>query len=175
MWSRLEINYRWHKRGFKYLMLYLSLAGIITFSLFILEEAFQTTMFGTWPSQDAGRWDLVKKGVETMDGIVCIMNAVNYSVGWFQPLAFISYRAYAQSARSYIEGLKAKAIANAPALFVGESIDMEFVVKSIQNVEHGFLIRNGRFAILRDRRPEGNVIHVSGKLTLENNQLTIVE
>jgi len=29
----------------------LSILGIVTFSLFILEEAVQVTIFGTWPAQ----------------------------------------------------------------------------------------------------------------------------
>jgi len=156
-------------------MLYLTIAGMITFSLFILEEAFQTAMFGTWPAQDAGRWDLVKAGCDTMAGFVLTMEIVNYSVGWFQPLAFVSYRAYAKSARSYVKGLRAKAIQNAPALFIGEDIDLLFEVKSIQNVKDGYLLRYGRYGLIRQQRPEGRVLNVSGKITLIKNQIIIVE
>lgn len=170
-----ELGFRWHKRGFRYAMLYLTIAGMITFSLFILEEAFQTTMFGTWPAQDAGRWDIVKQGCNTMDGIILTMNIVNYSVGWFQPLAFISYRAYAKSAKLYVRGLRSKAIQNAPSLFLGNDIDMEFEVKSIQTIEKGFLIRSGRFAVIRKQRPKDRVLNVSGKISLNNNQIVIQE
>jgi hypothetical protein len=156
-------------------MLYLTVAGMITFSLFILEEAFQTTMFGTWPAQDAGRWDIVKKGCHTMDGIIFTMNVVNYSVGWFQPLAFISYRAYAKSAKLYVQGLRAKAIQNSPSLFIGSGVDIEFEVKSIQPVDAGFLIRSGRFAIIRSQRPESRVLHVTGEIAINNNQIVIKE
>jgi hypothetical protein len=156
-------------------MLYLTIAGMITFSLFILEEAFQTAMFGTWPAQDAGRWDLVKTGCDTMEGFVLTMEIVNYSVGWFQPLAFVSYRAYAKSARSYIKGLRAKAIMNSPVLFVGEDIDMTFEIKSIQNTKDGYLLRYGRYGLVRKQRPTERIINVSGKITLNKNQILIVE
>lgn len=175
MMTRFELGYRWHKRGLRYAMLYLTVAGMITFSLFILEEAFQTTMFGTWPAQDAARWDIVKQGCNTMDGIILTMNIVNYSVGWFQPLAFISYRAYAKSAKLYVRGLRSKAIQNAPSLFLGDEIDMEFEVKSIQTVDAGFLIRSGRFAVIRSQRPKDRVIHVSGEITLNKNRIVIKE
>jgi hypothetical protein len=168
-------QYRFNKFWLKYFALYLTIAGLVTFSLFILEEAFQTTMFGTWPAQDAGRWDLVKTGAETMEKITFTMKAVNYSVGWIQPLAFISYRAYAQSADFYVQGLKAKAMQHAPILFEGEIIQMAFHKYSITAQQDGFLIRNGRFAIFRKHRPTESIIDVRGKLTVVKNQAMIVE
>ena len=42
--------------GFKWLAVYMSLVGLITFPLFIHEEAIQTTMFGTWQAGPADRW-----------------------------------------------------------------------------------------------------------------------
>ena len=48
------------------LAVYISVTGLVTFSLFICEESIQTAMFGTWPAQDAGDWYTVKFGVERM-------------------------------------------------------------------------------------------------------------
>jgi len=47
----------------------LSILGIITFSLFIFEEAIQMATFGTWPAQYAKDWDLVMEGADTIASI----------------------------------------------------------------------------------------------------------
>ena len=167
--------YRITKIWFRWIMLYLTIAGMITFSLFILEEDYQTTMIGTWPAQDAGRWDIVKVGTDTMSGITLTMKIVNYSVGWFQPLAFVSYRAYAKSADYYTTSLRAKAIHNAPELFEGEKIDIIFTMKQISTVANGYLIRSGRYGVIRKQRPQSRSFPVTGTLTLVNNQIIIKE
>ena len=69
----------------------LSILGIVTFSLFILEEAVQVTIFGTWPAQNAKDWDLVLEGCDTM--------ATDY----------------------YVQALRKKVLANAPECFEGKT------------------------------------------------------
>ena len=132
--------------------MYLSIAGLITFSLFILEESFQTVMFGTWPAQDANRWDIVLEGTDLMEKMLTTMNAVNYSCGWIQPLAFISYRAYAKSEKFYIKSLRAKVLAHEPELMVGREIKIKFKVNSIKKYGDKFLLSNGRLVIISDKR-----------------------
>jgi len=137
--------------------IYLSIAGLATFSLFILEEAFQTVMFGTWPAQDARRWDIVLEGTDLMEKMLKTMQIVNYSAGWIQPLAFISYRAYAQSEEFYIKSLRAKVLANAPELMVGREITLSFHVKQIKKYGDKFLLSNGRLVIVSDKRINGTM------------------
>ena len=114
------------KRWLSYALILISFWGLLTFSLFIHEEAIQTAMFGTWPAQDAGDWELVLEGVDLMGSINLSMKIINYSVGWLQPLAFFSYRAYSKSTDFYIKGLKAKAFARAPEAFHGRTVEFKF-------------------------------------------------
>lgn len=141
--------------------IYLSLAGIVTFSLFILEESFQTAMFGTWPAQDAQRWDVVLDGTKIMDHFIWWMDVVNYSSGWIQPLAFISYRAYSKSAKYYTRSLKAKVLAHQPELMEGQKVKIKFIVKQITKDKYGLILSNGRLKIRSKERAFG-IIDVEG-------------
>jgi len=143
---------------------YLSIAGLVTFSLFILEEAFQTAMFGTWPAQDAQRWDIVLDGTDIMDDCTWWMTTVNYSVGWIQPLAFISYRAYAKSANFYTRSLRSKVMVNQPELLLGRTIKMRFIVKEARKHESNYVMSNGRIKYTSDKKLSG-VLDIEGVLT----------
>jgi hypothetical protein len=135
--------------------MYLSIAGLVTFSLFMLEESYQTVMFGTWPAQDAQRWDIVLEGTDLMEKMMHTMNIVNYSCGWVQPLAFISYRAYAESEEFYIKSLRAKVLHNAPELMVDRKIELKFKINNIKKYGDKFLLSNGRLVIVSDKRING--------------------
>jgi hypothetical protein len=160
---------------FKWLLAYLSIAGLVTFSLFILEESFQTIMFGTWPAQDAGAWEVVVEGTDMMEGVVTTMRVVNYSAGWIQPLAFISYRSYANSAEFYIKGLRAKALAMSPESFVNRNVTISFTPRSLVTIGDQKYLTSGRIHIPTDtdvgwnggRTARGVLLKHDGKLFLE--------
>ena len=107
------------KSGLQMALAIVTILGLITFSLFILEEAFQTIMFGTWPAQDAQDWDTVLTGTDLMVTTVNTLDTINYVCGWLQPLAFIAYRSYGKAARFYIKGLRSKVFAMSPESFDG--------------------------------------------------------
>jgi len=151
------------KRALAVFAIYLSIAGLITFSLFILEESFQTVMFGTWPAKDAKRWDVVLDGTDLMQDIVFVMKALNYSLGWVQPLAFISYGSYAKSAQYYIDALRAEVLVFSPELMEGRFVSMKFVVKSVSKTKQGFIISNGRIKFRSDKRISG-IVDIKGIL-----------
>jgi hypothetical protein len=165
-WSGLQHKFRWFLVA---IATYISITGLVTFSLFIHEEAIQTTMFGTWPAQDAGRWDVVKEGVGIMEGINRSMRIINYVGGWIQPLAFISYGNYAKATDYYTKALKAKTMAHAPQLFIGENVDIELPVNEARIIDGGLEARNG--AIIIRFRPDQRapVIRVQGKLEMVGN------
>lgn len=144
---------------------YLAVAGTVTFSLFILEESFQTAMFGSWPAQDAQRWDIVLEATDLMESFIDTMDTLNYAVGWVQPFAFISYRAYAQAERLYVKGLRSKVLAHAPRLMVGREVSLEFVIKRRQKLDTGlFISGGGNIGILCDEPPEGRSVALTGML-----------
>jgi len=144
IWARLKV----FAKGFpKWFGLYLGLAGLITFNLFILEEAFQTTMFATWPAQDAQEWRLVKQSLSVMEKIRKTTVAVNYAAGWINPIAFVAYGKYIDSERAYIDGLTAKTLAHAPELFIGEKVTMTFIPMEKEHVGYHWILRNNRLTV----------------------------
>lgn len=111
----------------------ISIMGILTFSEFILEESFQTIMFGTWPAQDAKEWRLVKRGLEAMEYPVTAMKIINWGFGWVQPFGFFAYNAYIRSAEFYMLGLSAKVFAYCPECFDGEEVTFTFRPQRIED------------------------------------------
>jgi len=153
---------------------YISIVGVVIFSLFIIEEAFQTAMFGTWPAQDAGRWDIVKDGIVLMESITWTGKTVNTFFGWIQPFAFISYGEYFKSAKFYTIALKAKCLANDPELFIGETIEIKLRIKRFVKNKLGYMVRFGRIGIIFKEKPELNsYIEFKGKLEQIDGKLMI--
>jgi hypothetical protein len=163
------------KQFLKYFATYLAIAGLVTFSMFIIEEAYQTVMFGTWPAQDADRWDLVLKGSDLMEDINKTLKIINYCAGWIQPLAFISYHAYSKSAEYYVEALRAKAFANAPELFIGRTVTVGFNPQRSERTEDGrrWRLVNGRIRVEVDQLPKEKIVTKTGKVTLEGDKIVI--
>ena len=154
---------------------YLALAGLITFSMFILEESLQSVTFGIWPAKNAKAWANVKRGLDLMENINTTLKIVNYSVGWVQPLAFISYRAYSEASDSFIESSIVEVLANEPELYLNRKVRIEFIPRSIESLEDGsFLATNGRLNARRPERPTiGQVIRVEGILRKIDGKLVI--
>lgn len=151
-------------------MMILTVMGVVTFSLFILEEAFQTVMFGTWAAQDAQDWPTVKAGLDLMCRIQTTLKWVNYLTGWIQPLAFIAYGSYAKSAQYYIQALQAKTLAHAPELFIGEKITLSFTPRTQEiRADGSILATNGKIqVVLPAGLPEG-AYRLSGRLEANAN------
>ena len=150
---------------------YLTIAGLVTFSQFILEEAFQTIMFSTWAAQDANRWDIVHDSTELMQTSLTTLKVVTYTIGWIQPLGFISYLSYAQAEDRYIKSLRAKVLANAPELFIGKRVEYSASPKSWETIGN-FYVTNGRIRIISKTKPEPSM-RVSGILMSSGNRLYI--
>lgn len=163
------------KEKLSILMAVLSVMGIVTFSLFILQESFQTVMFGSWPAQDAGDWRQVRRGVLMMRATARTINIVNYSVGWIQPLAFISYRSYAKSAQYYLESLEKKTFARAPELFIGERVEFAFYPKQIKNIRGAREATNGKIRVILSKTPERGQITVSGVLRIDSEGRLVID
>jgi hypothetical protein len=169
----------WENRAktyLRYFFAYITIVGIVTFSLFLHEEAIQTAIWGTWPAQDAKQWHLVKKGLTLVNSINTSMKIINYCFGWIQPLALIAYYQYAKATDYYIESLNAKIFANAPELYIGEKVKLEFIPREIRN---GELAINGRLGVyLKDHTKAFtdkvfNKVRIEGTVFYENNLLII--
>ena len=161
------------KRFLSQLVIILSILGIITFSLFIFEESIQMATFGTWPAQDTGDWMLVLKGLDTISSINKAMKAVNYSVGWLQPFAFFSYRAFGKATDYYVESLKRKVFANSPECFLGRKVEFVFIPKRIEKEGSRVKLINGRICVLTSSIPDTQKILVSGIIERKGNLLIV--
>ena len=151
----------------------LSILGIITFSLFIFEEAIQMATFGTWPAQYANDWDLVMQGCDTIGSINRAMKVVNHTVGWIQPLAFFSYRAFGKSTDYYLKALKAKVFANSPECFSGRRVEFKFVPRRIFSDGNHIKLMNGRICVLAKTIPKARKVLVSGVVEKKGNFLIV--
>jgi|GEM_PF-1829962 len=130
-------------------MAYISLVGLVTFSLFLLEESIQMATFGTWPASDAQDYRLVREGLRVIESANRTMKIINYSIGWVQPLAFLSYRAYAKSTDYYIASMKAKIFAHDPGALIGERVTATISLAGgkVTQSEEGTLIQPSRKSI----------------------------
>jgi len=152
---------------------YITLCGLIMFPCFLFEEAFQTAMFGSWPAKTAQNWELVLKGCDVMKGINKTLKIVNYSFGWIQPLAFLSYRAYSKAADYYVTALEHQVLANSPAAFVGREIEFEFIPSKIIHDEDGIKLVHNRVQILVDEMPTTEKVEIRGIVEIKNNKIII--
>jgi hypothetical protein len=153
------------------LAVYISVTGLVTFSLFILEESIQTAQFGTWPAQDAGDWITVKFGVERMKEANRALKIMNYSIGWIQPLAFIAYRAYGRSSDAYIAGCEAKLFAHAPEVYDGEVTTFTYRPETITGALYSTrrISVSSKFALVL-----GQSSRITGRVTVNPDQTVVV-
>jgi len=153
--------------------LYVTVVGLVTFSNFMLEESIQMATFGTWPAKSAQNWELVLEGCDLISKINITLKIINYSIGWMQPLAFLSYKAYAKATDFYVKALKSQAFANNPSVFVGRKVRFMFTPKTIKhNSDHIELI-NGTIHVIVNKMPTGKTILVQGVLKQHQNILTV--
>jgi len=132
----------------KWFGLYLGIAGLITFNLFILEEAFQTALFSSWPAADVQEWRLVKRTIGVMEKLHTTLVWSNNIGGWVNPFAYVAYSGYAKSEELYIDALKAKVFANAPELFDGEIVTFTFFPQEEEVLDGYSVFRNGRLNVI---------------------------
>lgn len=170
----------WYKRlwaAFKKVMtvfpkwfgLYLGLIGLFSFNCFILEEAFQTVMFGSWGAFDAKEYRLIKREVATMEGLRSTLKTVNNLGGWLNPFGWFSYNGYVKAEREYIDALNAKLFANAPEQFAGEIVTFTFMPQEEEPNGDYSAYRNGRITVMAKKLTP----IVTGRVTVDKNQIIV--
>lgn len=151
----------------------LSLMGIITFSLFIIEESMQMVVFGTWAAKDAQDWGMIKTGCEVNKRLNSKMRFINNWFGWIQPFAFVSYRSFATSMDYYTAALERQAIAHAPELYLNEEIELNFTPTQVIFANGMYRSRAGLVSIESTTRPSPGLQKVKGTLIKKNNQFIL--
>jgi len=161
------------KKYLSFILIYLTVAGAYTFTAFIIEEAEQQVIWGTWPAQDAKNWELVLEGCDILDSLNTTMKWINWSIGYIQPLALISYHCYWQSTSYYIKSLKTKVFAKSPASFDGRYIEFMFTPKQIVQQDGKIFLVNGRIWIEVDERPITRTVEIKGIVKNKDNIITV--
>jgi hypothetical protein len=152
--------------------IYLSLTGIVTFSLFISYEAMKTSYFSTWPAQEAGDWEAVLRGVDVMRESIHLMRVMNNSLGWAQPLSFFAYRSLARAGDIYAHSLEARAFAHAPEIFNGRLITFTFRPESIV----GGFYSTRRISVHPDfALVVGHSTRITGRVTVNPDETVLVK
>ena len=156
-----------------FVALYITIVGLVTFSCFLFEEAIQMTTFGTWPAKTAQNWELVLEGCDLIISINNTMCIINYSIGWIQPLAFLSYRAYSKATDYYVKALKSQAFANAPEVFIGRKVRFTFTPKQIKSHKDHVELINRNIRILMNELPPEKHVSVQGILEQQGKLLIV--
>jgi len=156
------------------IMIYLFIVSTATFACFILEESGQVFIWSTWPAQDAGRWDLVKNGLDGIESTRKTMNIVNYSLGWLNPFAFVSYRAFAKSMTAYEASLRANILKQDPAAYLGEEIQFEFTAIQMMKDGNGIRLIGGGLVVWIDEEVQPGRFHITGTVEMKNDRPAII-
>jgi len=161
------------KRYLTFILIYLTVAGIYTFGAFILEESEQQTVWGTWPAQDAKNWGLVLEGCDLLEDINTTLWWINWTIGYIQPLALISYHSYWKATNYYIKSLKVKVFAKSPESFDGRKIEFTFTPQRIIQEGGKVILVNRTIRVIVDKVPIEKSVKVKGVVRVENNIVTI--
>ena len=146
----------------KILFAYIAVCGLVMFPCFLMEEAIQMTTFGTWPAKNSQNWHLVLKGCETIDKINLSLKIINYSVGWIQPLAFLSYRSFARGSDYYTEALRMEILKKSPKCFHGKRVEFLFTPERIVQENNQIKLISYNLIVISDYIPEKFPITVKG-------------
>ena len=106
------------KKAKTFLMIYLATAGLVSFSLFILEEALQTAMFSTWAAKDAKDWQLVLEANRFFKETNRSMLKINKYFGWINPFSYMAYDAYGAATQHIILSNESQIACFAPELLI---------------------------------------------------------
>jgi hypothetical protein len=154
----------------KWFGFYLGVVGLFSFNCFILEEAFQTTMFASWAAFDAREYRLVKREIDTLETLRVTLKVVNLAGGWTNPFGFVAYGGYVDAEREYIDALSAKLFAQAPELFDGEIVTFEFMHQEEEPKDGYSEFHNGRITVLARELGStvtGRVMATNGKIIID--------
>ena len=158
----------------KLLFAYIAICGLFLFPAFIAEEAIQVAIWATWPAQDTQSWSLVLTGCDLIRNINRGMKTINYSVGWIQPLAFLSYRSFGRATDYYVRTLEHKVFAYAPEIFAGRQIEFIFVPDEIVSDREGTRLINNGIHVITDTIPGSRKVVVSGRVEMRGGTVIIM-
>lgn len=157
----------------KILFAYIALCGLIMFPCFIFEESIQMATFGSWPAKTARDWSLVLEGCDIIKNLNRGLKIINYSVGWIQPLAFLSYRAFGKATDFYVEALEKEAFAHSPQSFVGKKIRFTFIPEKVIKEGGEIKLIHKRIQVIVAEMPSGKKVEIRGVVEMRGKVVVI--
>ena len=145
----------------KWFYLYLGIIGLVSFSLFIMEEAIQSCQFANFSCSDTYRYDLIKKNIERISKINKHLKVLTVTLMWMQPFQWWAYQDYGDATDNYVASLQAEVLANDPGLYVGQEIDIDFYWKSVIKREK-YILSAGKLVYRTETMPESNSVRIKG-------------
>lgn len=155
------------------LLLYISIAGLYTFTAFILEEAQQQVIWGTWPARDAKNWALVYNGCQILRSMNRSLKILNWTIGYIQPLALLSYHSYWKSTDYYIRSLEAVIMKQSPRCFAGKNVELLFTPEKITQEDGVKKLIGYNIIVVVDYVPEKFPAQIEGVGKLQGKYLII--
>ena len=155
--------------------LYLSIIGLVSFSLFIMEEAIQSIQFANFSCGDTRRYDLMRSNIEQIAEINSHMRTLNKILRLIQPIQWWAYRDYSDNIDLYVQSMQAEILANQPEVYVDTYVDIWFYWKTIESQPNGsFLLKHRDIIVPIDKIPQEKPTRVSGFLMREKNKYIIL-
>ena len=131
--------------------IYMSIIGMVSFSLFILEESLQTAMFSTWAAKNAGDWDLIIDANIFFKKTVNVMVRMNNLVGWLNPFSYVAYNAYGEATDEIILANESQLACFAPELLSERRIPITIHMKIKEltfNGDGSIMVYSFKFRVL---------------------------
>jgi len=90
----------------KILLIYLGIASAVGFTMFIFEEAMQTTTFAAFSYQSAKDWDGLESHLKVMKAVDASARFFIRYFGWLNPLMWPAYLEYLEANKAYIKAME---------------------------------------------------------------------
>ena len=151
---------------------FLAVLGIFTFPLFILEEATQMTVWGTWQA-DKNSMYILKEGIQVVERLNATAKFINSVGGWLHPLSYKSYKGWTAATDFWIMASKTKVLAFDPKLMDGEEVEILFRPDKTELETDRTILKNGPVSVITCEPPQTDVIRVSATAKWEHGRLLL--
>jgi hypothetical protein len=136
--------------------------GIVTFPLFIMEEAVQMTTYGTWQASAAKDYRTLSRGLDLAERINSHTKTVNRWLGWLHPLNYISYQDWTAATDYWIEANRVKILALDPKVMEGRRLTITFTPDSTTDAGDHWQLKAGQVTVLTNHKPESIPLSITG-------------
>lgn len=160
---KLKLFFKTINKLLKFIALYIAVAGLISFSCFIMEESIQLLSFANFSASDTRSYGLMYDNLQDMKKINNSLHFLNKYFLWMLPPQRMGYGHYVTSTDLYIATLKQEILANRPSLFIGQEISFKFYYEKFHKTKNNlFEIKAGKIKIIQKTMPDNNHIQVTG-------------